>query len=298
MIGILLAAGLGTRLRPLTLVRPKPLVPLHGIPLLEFSLRQLELAGCRLAAVNGHHLSHALEAWLKERQRARPGLELRFFDEPVLLGVGGGLARMARALPPGPLLVQNGDVLHDAELGRLAELAEEEGVTLFTGGAPLVLEVLDGQVVGFRDSSRSTAGFTGVHIWGEDARARLLAWREADIVPFWRGEIAAGRPVRAVPLAEGSGGGLWVDLGALPRYLPLHRELWEAPAYRALLERLGLEAAWDGTRRVSLGPGSRITGEARDCVAWTGVRWEGRAVDTILLDGVAGQGSAEHEIIL
>ena len=300
-IGVLLAAGLGLRLRPLTLVRPKPLVPLHGIPLLEFGLRQLEAAGCRLVAVNGHHLAGRLRDWLAARRQERPGLELRFFEEPRLLGVGGGLARMARELPPGPLLVQNGDVLHDGDLARLLERAEllRGGCVLATGGLPRVLEVASGRVRGFRDTERSTAGFTGVHVWSEEARERLCSWQGADVIPFWREELAAGRELRALPLAAGHGDeGLWVDLGQLARYLPLHAELWRLADYRNLLERLDLRPDWDAARRVSLGRDSLLPEESANCVAWDGVRWEGSARGTILLDEVKGRGNAVGEIIL
>ncbi|MDP2359379.1 MAG: NTP transferase domain-containing protein [bacterium] len=298
-IGILLAAGLGMRLRPLTLVRPKPLVPLHGIPLLEFGLRQLEQAGCRLAAVNGHHLPELLRRWLEERQLRRPGLRLRFFEEPVLLGVGGGLARMARELPPGPLLVQNGDVLHDGDLARLLESArlDEGGLALATGGRPLVLEVVDGVVRGLRDAARSTHGFTGVHVWSGEARERLAAWREADLIPFLRREIAQDRPPRTLPLAVAGRPGLWVDLGHLARYLDLHHELWENPAYRRLLDRLDLGADWDAARLLSVGRDSRLPETARRCVAWDGVAWEGEAADTVFLDGVRGRGRVKGEIV-
>lgn len=297
-IGVLLAAGLGTRLRPLTLVRPKPLVPLHGIPLLETGLRHLEAAGCRLVAVNGHHLADQLRDWLRERGRGKPETELRFFPEPFLLGVGGGLARMARELPPGALLVQNGDVLHNADLGRLRAAAGDAEITLVLGGEPRVAEWREGRVTGLRDPARSTHGFTGIHLWSEAGRARLEAWTRPDLVPFLQGEMGAGRPPLGLRLEEDGGGTLWEDLGHLSRYLPLHRDLMQREDYRRLLLRLGLEPAWDGARGTSLGMGSRLPGGARDCVAWDGVEWEGSATGCVFLDGVKGRGAAAGEILL
>jgi len=296
-IGVLLAAGLGTRLRPLTLVRPKPLVPLHGIPLLEFGLRQLRQAGCRLIAVNGHHLREAVQTWLQARA-ADGGLDLRFFAEPDLLGVGGGLARMARELPPGPLLVQNGDVLHDGELGRLLERARGAEVALALGGEPRVVECPAGRVLGLRDPARSTHGFTGIHVWSEAARERLCAWTRPDLIPFFQAEAAAGRDIRGVALAADGTGALWEDLGRLERYLPLHRELWENGAYRRLLDRLELAPRWDAERALSLGERSLLPEDARNCVAWEGVRWQGEARDSVFLDGVQGRGLVAGEIVL
>lgn len=299
-VGILLAAGLGTRLLPLTLVRPKPLVPLHGIPLMEFGLRQLEAAGCRVAGVNGHHLSPQVDSWLKRRQKERPALELRFFHEETLLGVGGGLARMARELPPGPMLVQNGDVVHDGDLAAFYAAAgvEKEGLCLALGGRPLVVEVEGGRVAGLRDPQRSTHGFTGVHAWSPAARERLASWGRSDLIPFLQEEIHQGRSVHGQPLWVGAGHGLWVDLGRLGSYLPLHAELWANPAYHRLLGRLGLEGAWDEARQVSVGAGSRLPDSARRCVAWEGVSWDGPCEDCLLLDGFHGQGAAKGEIML
>ena len=297
-IGVLLAAGLGTRLRPLTLARPKPLVPLHGIPLLEFGLRQLEAAGCHRVAVNGHHLAEPLRDWLRARAQRRPGTELLFFAEPELLGVGGGLARMARELPPGPLLVQNGDVLHNADLGRLRAAAGEAEITLVLGGEPRVAEWRDGRVAGLRDAERSTHGFTGIHLWSEAGRARLETWSRADLIPLLQQEMAAGRRPLGLRLAEDGGGSLWEDLGHLSRYLPLHRELMAREDYRRLLADLGLQPAWDAARGVSAGAGSRLPDDARDCVAWDGVDWEGAATGCVFLDGVRGKGLAAGEILL
>jgi len=297
-IGVLLAAGLGTRLRPLTLARPKPLVPLHGIPLLEFGLRQLEAAGCRLVAVNGHHLAGMLRDWLEGRQRRHPDTELRFFAEPVLLGVGGGLARMARELPPGPLLVQNGDVLHNGDLARLRAAAQGAEIALVLGGEPHVAEWRDGRVAGLRDPLRSTHGFTGIHLWSGAGRARLEAWSRPDLIPLLQQEMAAGREPLGLRLAEDGGGSLWEDLGHLSRYLPLHRELMAREDYRRLLADLGLRPAWDEARGTSVGAGSRLPDDARDCVAWDGVDWEGAATGCVFLDGVRGSGRSAGEIVL
>jgi len=298
-VGILLAAGMGTRLRPLTLVRPKPLVPLHGIPLMEFGLRQLEAAGCRVVGVNGHHLSPLLENWLHKRQQARPGTELRFFHEPVLLGVGGGLARMAQELPAGPLLVQNGDVIHDGDLAAFLAGAElDEDVCLALGGTPRVVEVEHGRVLGLRDRQRSTHGFTGVHAWSEAARQRLCRWEASDLIPFLQEEIRLGHGVRGHLLWSEGREALWVDLGHLARYYPLHVELWADSRYHELTRRLCLAPHWDAERQLSLGARSTLPQDARRCVAWDDVRWEGRAEDCLLLDGVNGRGAAQGEILL
>ena len=86
---LLLAAGLGTRLRPLTLTTPKCLVPIGNQPLLERWLTNLESCGCTDALVNTHHLAPKVKAFLKKRPKSRMNIESTF--EPTLLGTAGTL---------------------------------------------------------------------------------------------------------------------------------------------------------------------------------------------------------------
>jgi len=86
---LLLAAGLGTRLRPITLHTPKCLVPVAGEPLLGRWLRQLEAAGCEAVLINTHYLSDQVKAFLQERPPSAMGVQT--IHEPELLGTAGTL---------------------------------------------------------------------------------------------------------------------------------------------------------------------------------------------------------------
>ena len=86
---LLLAAGLGTRLRPITLNTPKCLVPIQGEPLLGRWLRQLDLNGCDSVLINTHYLAEEVEAFLKSWQSSTMSVETVY--EPVLLGTAGTL---------------------------------------------------------------------------------------------------------------------------------------------------------------------------------------------------------------
>ena len=86
---LLLAAGLGTRLRPITEHTPKCLVPIGGEPLLGRWLRQLEAAGCEAVLINTHHLADQVETFLQERPPA--ALRVQTIHEPELLGTAGTL---------------------------------------------------------------------------------------------------------------------------------------------------------------------------------------------------------------
>src|SRR5262249_2716593 len=91
-----LAAGLGTRLRPLTDTWPKPAVPFLGAPLLRRTFAVLARAGVERVAVNTHHLPDVMERVARE-EGARRGLSVSTVHEPVIQGTGGGLRGLQRA---------------------------------------------------------------------------------------------------------------------------------------------------------------------------------------------------------
>lgn len=88
MKAIILAAGLGTRLRPITSTTPKCLVPINGVPLLELWLRECERAGVDAVLLNTHHLAERVAEFVA----ARPGIPVRLAYEPTLLGSAGTIA--------------------------------------------------------------------------------------------------------------------------------------------------------------------------------------------------------------
>ncbi len=292
--GILLCAGEGRRLRPLTLVRPKPLVPLHGIPLAEFGLRFLLEAGCDPIAINGWHLAEQIEAWVEELRRRYPERRFLFFREERLLGTGGSLQQMLPRLPAGPVLVQNGDVLHDADPALLLKDLPQEEIRLLSTSGPPVLEGREGQVLSLRDPARSNRGFAGVHAIGAEARKALLDDGPADVVERWQAFIALnGAPRLGATLHDG----FWKDIGRLAEYLPFHWELARDPAYLALCRRLDLHADVDPERKVS--PAAARLGEgSREAVLWHHEGWPGRVRRAILCRPGGGNGNLEGEILL
>ena len=118
-VAMVLAAGLGKRMRPLTDTLPKPLVPVAGRTLIDRVLDRMDDAGIERVVVNLHHFRPTLEAHL--RQRARP--RLQFKPEIELLETGGGVKNALGELGLAPFLVANADVLwldgKQSALGRL-----------------------------------------------------------------------------------------------------------------------------------------------------------------------------------
>jgi len=100
---MVMAAGLGKRMRPLTATRPKPLIEVAGKPLLDHVFDRLRSAGVKRAVVNVHYLADALEAHLKNRVK---GLDIAVSDERgQLMETGGGIVQARTLLGNGPFLV-------------------------------------------------------------------------------------------------------------------------------------------------------------------------------------------------
>lgn len=125
---MIFAAGLGTRLRPLTDTMPKALVPVSGRPILGYQLERLAAAGVKEVVVNVHHFAEQVIRYLEEHDF---GLRVRVSDErDELLDTGGGLARARQWLDgDAPVLVHNVDILSNVDLHRWAG-AHPDGTTL------------------------------------------------------------------------------------------------------------------------------------------------------------------------
>lgn len=126
MKALIFAAGLGTRLRPLTDHIPKALVPVAGIPMLERVILRLKEAGAEEITVNVHHLGEQIIEFLQARQF---GVTLHVSDERgMLLDTGGGILKARPWLDgSGPFLVHNADILSDIDLAALYRHHLESG---------------------------------------------------------------------------------------------------------------------------------------------------------------------------
>jgi MurNAc alpha-1-phosphate uridylyltransferase len=120
---MVLAAGLGKRMRPLTATRPKPLIEVRGAALIDHALERLSAAGVERAVVNVHYMADRLEAHLKRRNH---GLEIIVSDErALLLETGGGVAKALPLIDCDPFIVVNSDNLWiDGARPSLVALAE------------------------------------------------------------------------------------------------------------------------------------------------------------------------------
>lgn len=224
MHALLLCAGLGTRLRPLTDERPKPLVPVLDRPLAAYALDHLAASGVRGVVANAHHLAGQIEPALSPLCAAH-GMSLRVLVEPTLLGTGGAIRN---ALPHlrDDFVVFNGDVLSRPDLSRATALHRALGarVTMVLrddprAGALGAIEVDDeGRVRRILDEGpapdRPTRRcvFTGVYVVSgsvaDDLPVEGCVVRHTLRRLLARGEVVAG------VVDDGP----WFDLGTLASY--------------------------------------------------------------------------------
>jgi NDP-sugar pyrophosphorylase family protein len=136
MKAMIFAAGLGTRLKPLTDTRPKALVEVGGVTLLELTLRRLATAGVSEIIINLHHLGEQIPAFI-EKHGPFGMRRIEYSPEPELLDTGGGLKEAAWFFNDGrPFLVHNVDVLSDIDLRALAADHQRTGALATLAALP------------------------------------------------------------------------------------------------------------------------------------------------------------------
>ena len=123
MKAMILAAGIGTRLRPLTDSRPKALVEINGRTLLEITLTRLREFGINNVIINTHHFADMMADYL--RSHANFGMRITVSREDELLDTGGGLKKASSFFDDGPFLLHNVDVLSNIDLRLLTEAHRE-----------------------------------------------------------------------------------------------------------------------------------------------------------------------------
>jgi MurNAc alpha-1-phosphate uridylyltransferase len=217
---LILAAGRGERMRPLTLARPKPLLEAGGVPLIVHHLRALAAAGFEDVVVNLSWLGGQIQAALGDG--TRHGLRIHYSDEgPEPLETGGGIFRALPLLGAGPFLVLNGDTWSDIPYADLRErLAPADLAHLVLVPNPTHNEA--GDFVLERDRIVESPGerltFSGVGVY----RAELFAGCRDGIfklAPLLRAAARAGRVSGEIH------GGAWLDIGTPERLAELDARL-------------------------------------------------------------------------
>ncbi len=231
---MIVAAGLGERLRPLTALRPKPALPVRGLPVIAYNLALLARTGVREVVINTHHLPERLMDAAREACPA--GVELRFSEETTLLDTGGGIRRVADFLRESdPCLILGGDMILDADLDALVASHRERGdaVTMLLREdertATFGSVGVDEQGCVRRIGRRFTFGpetAAGVYTWANAVAARAFdSLPEREVFGHFDDWLApllssGARDIRGVfPV---TGPSVWEPVGTLSEYLKVN----------------------------------------------------------------------------
>lgn len=223
MKAMVLAAGLGTRLRPYSLNRPKPLFPVLGIPLLTHTLAQLRQSGVEEIVVNAHHLGEQIKAMLY----GQDGVQVQM--EELELGTGGGLRLAQGHFGEAPFLAVNGDIVHDLDLAAVyrSHCASVAEVTMVLHDCPRFNKVrVDGagRIVGFAGAAgegERLLAFTGVQVIKPAVLSLMPKGVFYNLIDCYEALLKSGGTIRALVVS----GHFWTDMGTLADYLQLHEDL-------------------------------------------------------------------------
>jgi NDP-sugar pyrophosphorylase family protein/tRNA A-37 threonylcarbamoyl transferase component Bud32 len=223
---LVLAAGLGTRLRPLTLIYPKPLMPIWNTSLLEHTLRLLESWGVEEIVVNTHWMAEPLEAFLKTRKgRAHT----RISYEPEILGTGGALRPVQAFLGDEPFWMMNADIAASVNPEPLVKAFEASGsfaaAWLEPKKGPRTVEMdFAGRITCWRSPTpgvEHTYTFCGLQLLSPRIFNFLPEAAFSTIVDAYLRAMESNLFVRGVAVP----GSYWDDAGTVASYLRIHAEV-------------------------------------------------------------------------
>jgi mannose-1-phosphate guanylyltransferase len=231
MRAMILAAGLGTRLEPLTNIRPKPLFPVLNEPLLGITIGQLQGMGATRIVINDHHLANQIERYIGSE---RWELEVQVRVEPEILGTGGGIKNCADLFRDAPsFCVINADIYHSFDLRAVLRYHAEENnlATLVLCDDPRFNQVgidEEGRIISIRGQAVKKSlspvhvlTFTGIHLISSRLLDFMPSAKFFDIIRFYIDLASRGEAIKGYQMQ----GGYWRDIGRIEDYKALHRDL-------------------------------------------------------------------------
>lgn len=259
MKAMILCAGLGTRLRPLTERWPKPALPFLGQPLFRYHLAVLRAAGVTAVGINTHHLPDTMAA-VARAECERAGLPLHVVHEPVIQGTGGGIRGLRDFLAGDDFIVFNGDILFPVDLRPVVAAHRASGAAATMVLLPMPENEKYAAVeMDARGQVRRIAGhgpggegltpwhFTGVHVMTPRVFDFMAPSGPEDINrDVYVRMMQAGLTVRGEEVRA-----YWSDLGTPSRYLSTVEAVLRAGP--GLLERLGADSPFAAARAVAGG---------------------------------------------
>lgn len=263
MKALVLAAGLGTRLRPYTFVTPKPLFTICGIPILDRIINQLVEAGCTSIMVNTHHLSDKIKEHV---EKTSYGADVRISHEPVVLETGGAVKNLGTFWDDTPFFVVNSDIHTDFDFSAIYRKHLETGAiaTLLVHDDARFNNVavdIDGKIIGFRVNAVKTGrllAFTGIQVVSPEILDVIPEDIPYSIIDAYKRLLDADKRIDALVADKLE----WEDIGTPDAYVSLSR--------RAMIDR------FFGTKLNQVGV-TKLKGDGSDR-SWFRVSSDGKTV--------------------
>lgn len=211
---VVMAGGEGRRLRPLTLTRPKPMLDIGGVPLLERQVRTMTQSGLRRIFIATNYLGQVIEDHFGDGNAFE--VDIEYLRETKPLGTAGALSLLP-PLPSGPLLVINGDILTNFDFGKLLEFHRETKAAITVCAVIQRLDIsfgvleIDGhRVVGLEEKpSQQFLCNAGVYVLDAEMLGRVPPNRFINMTDVIEEAIRAGLMVSVFPIHE-----YWTDIGS------------------------------------------------------------------------------------
>ena len=307
---MILAAGEGTRLLPLTRLLPKPLFPIYNLPLLGLTIDHLKRAGVKDIVINTHHLNQSIESYIQDINTS--GVNINLSHEETLLGTGGAIKKVEAFWNDSPFIVINGDIIHTIDITSAYEKHLERGnlTTLIIHNHPPSnrVEIDQGEtIVGIREqrvrtplSTTRKLAFTGIHIISPEILEHIPPNRHLDIINLYLELIARGEKIGGYPVENH----YWLDIGTPNDYHRIHRDIYNnsnhlRTAYdfhptKTATDATGTDVRLEGY--VSLGENTTI---GKKCTIRNSILWDGVTItDNLTLEGcIIGNGvTVKHSL--
>jgi NDP-sugar pyrophosphorylase family protein len=268
MKAMILAAGFGTRLRPLTYTVPKPMVPIMNRPTLEHTIHLLRTHGIQDITVNLHHLPGIIQDHFGDGKDF--GVNLHWSYEPEILGTAGGIKKAQEFLDGEAFLVINSDVVTDCDLSKVISFHKAKGSALTLvvrqGDSPEQCDPIevddDDRIVHMvGTSAKKKPGdttrilFTGIQVMEPEIFDRIpenkFYGTTTDVFP--------GMLEDELPMFAYWHHGYWKDVGTIQSYLDVHKDLLD----KRMGNELPIENSADGLPSVLIGKNCKIADTAK-----------------------------------
>jgi dTDP-glucose pyrophosphorylase len=209
---MVMAGGRGVRLRPLTDTVPKPLLPIHGKPIMEHTIERLEAAGVRNVVVSTHYMADAFRAHFGDGSSL--GVKMDYVEEKQPLGTAGALRLMEP--PTGPVLVINGDVLTEINYGAMLAFHQENDAAMTVAVAEYEVQIPYGvvELAGVRvleiTEKPTIKQFinAGVYLLEPEVVGLIPTEGQFNMTDLIDALLRDGRNVVSFPISE-----YWIDIG-------------------------------------------------------------------------------------